>query len=143
MPKKRQLTTFRRRKSNIGFFIFIFVAFLGILMLGGIAAVIVMDKEINAIDDAAYVSVIMSVTGNDVTVSIVNEGRADELIGIQIAISGAQISEKDSRARVTKGESIVFKDAGYGITGDRYVLVKGFFTDGTSEIILSSSVNFS
>lgn len=143
MPPKNQQRTIIGKRSNKGIYIYAAVIVAVMFIIVGAGTVFALNQEIEAVDDTATVSAVIVVSGNDVVLTIVDAGKDSHLLGASLSISGVTRDGEATYAQfISVKEPIIFPYLAYGVTGDRYVLVKGYFDDYSSDIIISTNVHF-
>lgn len=138
----RKYKTIKNRSHSSIYALLILLAVVVIAASGGIA-LLVLNIGVGNVNDNSEVSVAVTISGDDLIVKVLNDGRIDELDVIHLSISGINLVDNIAYKSVPNGGGdIVYNKITYGITGDHQVLIKGYFSDNSENILLVKTVNF-
>ncbi|MDO5845000.1 MAG: hypothetical protein Q4Q53_07650 [Methanocorpusculum sp.] len=132
-----------KSRSNSKLYAFFILIAVVLILIGGGAALLASSVGIDQVNRNAEVSVAVTVSGDDLIVKVLNDGRINDLEIIQISISGLDLVNNVAYKNVPKGGGdIVYSKVSYGVTGERSVLIRGYFSDDTNNILLVKTVDF-
>lgn len=132
-----------KNRSHSSIYALLIVLALAVIVAGGAVAFLITGAGVENLNQNSDVSVAVTVSGADVVVKVLNDGRIDDLSVIQLSISGITILDNVAYKSVPKGGGdVVYSRISYGISGDHQVLVRGYFNDNTDSILLIKTVNF-
>ncbi len=104
----------------------------------------VMNNIMTEVQTSRDVQMNLVLSGNDIIVTTLPGGDAVSLRSITVYIDGSNfLSDADRTRMVSIGVPIVYENIAKGITGTRFVMVKGTFSDGNDEILKQIRIQFS
>ena len=104
----------------------------------------VMNNIMTEVQTSRDVQMNLVLSGNDIIVTTLPGGDAVSLRSITVYIDGSNfLSDADRTRMVSIGVLIVYENIAKGITGNRFVMVKGTFSDSNDEILKQIRIHFS
>lgn len=117
------------------------IVVIGVLVGAGL---FVMSNIVGEAQSGCDVQLNLVLSGNDIVVTILPSADVQYLRTIAVYVDGADASYEFRRVReVSVGIPIVYEDIAVGITGTRFVMVKGTFYDGRDQLLKQSRIQFS
>ncbi|MDU9376126.1 hypothetical protein McpSp1_07160 [Methanocorpusculaceae archaeon Sp1] len=117
------------------------IAVIGLLVGSGL---FVMENIMTEVQTTRDVQINLVLSGDDIVVTVLPGDDAAFLRYVTIYVDG---SDSFSDAERTKSASIsvpiVYESIAHGVTGTRFVMVKGTFSDGKDEILKQIRIQFS
>lgn len=128
-------------------------AVLVILLIIGIVLFLVgvgiytLTGTLGSLQEEKHINMNLMLSGNDIVVSIHPDFDAPALTAITLHIDGVSIPPGDDRRRGlcrSSGDSlqITYFDLAKGVTGQRFVLLTGSFTEGSEALIYTRKIAF-
>lgn len=132
-----------RRKSSSGLFITIAIVF-AIVLVGSLAGVFFTMQSINAVIESSDLTIACSVKGDDLIIHLYKSGRSDEIVSLELVMEGYTIPSNYAIAVVPRNEyprEIIYPNVFSGIyTEQQAVVLKAFFTDGTTHTVFMDTL---
>ncbi|HKM41487.1 MAG TPA: hypothetical protein VJY43_02855 [Methanocorpusculum sp.] len=129
-----------QRQKRFVMAMFLSMAVIIILIGSFFAALFGTSYMIDTTLDDPDVLLHVSIVGDDVIVDIYGGRRVDELAQLSMHIDGFE--SKLVIDVPQKAENVVYHQAASGVTGSRGVEVRGIFRDGTTKVLVLSTLKF-
>lgn len=108
------------------------------------AGLFIMSNIVDKGSSGCDVQLNLVLSGNDIVVTILPGADVSSLRTIEVYVDGANASSDSYCVRgVSVGVPIVYENIALGITGMRFVMVKGTFCDGSDQLLKKSRIQFS
>lgn len=125
--------------------VLVILLIIGIVLLLVGVGIYALNGALGSLQEEKHVNMNLMLSGNDIVVSIHPDFDAPELTAITLHIDGVPIPHGEDRRSLPVSDDTVYVtylDLAKGVTGQRFVLLTGSFTDGSEALIYTRKIAF-